>query len=88
MLFKNKNKLISESATIIYKKIIVQSRDKIFYLMWFVPDSLDGRFDLIVLHFFFINTVLMKKKGDEEKLKEEILNLMFIKALNGKYLKS
>jgi len=77
MLFKNKNKLISESAIIIYKKIIVQSRDKIFYLKCFVPDSLDGRFDLIVLHFFFINTVLIKKKGDEEKLKEEILNLMF-----------
>ena len=30
-----------------------------------------------MLHFFFINTVLIKKKGDEEKLKEEILNLMF-----------
>ena len=53
MLFNKKNKLIIKTATIIYKKIIIQSRNKSFYEKLKVPDSLDGRFDLIVLHFFF-----------------------------------
>ena len=77
MLFNKKNKLIIKTATIIYKKIIIQSRNKRFYKELKVPDSLDGRFDLIVLHFFFINTVLNKYEDLEKKLFDEILNLMF-----------
>ena len=77
MLFNKKNKLIIKTAIIIYKKIIIQSRNKRFYEELKVPDSLDGRFDLIVLHFFFINTVLNKYEYLEKKLFDEILNLMF-----------
>ena len=77
MLFKKKNKLIIKNASIIYKKVIVQSRNIIFYKNCKVPDSLDGRFDLIILHFFFINSELKIKGNLEKKLDEEILSLMF-----------
>ena len=47
--FKKKNQKIS---FLIYKKIVLHSRNKIFYTDFKVPDTIDGRFDLIVLHFF------------------------------------
>ena len=76
MLFKKKKKIIN-TATIIYKKIILQSRNKTFYSKALVPDTIDGRFELIILHFFFIN-LLLKNKGEQEKsLSEEIISLMF-----------
>ena len=76
MLFKKKNKLVI-TANIIYKKIILQSRNKTFYSKGLVPDTIDGRFELIILHFFFINLVLKKKEDIEKKLLEEIIKLMF-----------
>ena len=53
MLFNIKNNKIKKTAFLIYKKIVLHSRNKIFYSYLRVPDSIDGRFDLIVLHFFF-----------------------------------
>ena len=52
MFFKNKNKNIVELSNQIYKLIIKQSRVKGFYTSLNIPDTIDGRFELIVLHFF------------------------------------
>ena len=38
----------------IYTEIIRQSRQEYFYKDLLVEDSIDGRFDLIVLHVFFV----------------------------------
>ena len=62
MLFNIKNNKIKKTSFLIYKKIVLHSRNKIFYTDLKVPDTLDGRFDLIVLHFYFIHSVLFKKK--------------------------
>ena len=53
MLFKKKNKEILGIAKTLYALIIKQSRTKDFYKNLLVPDTIDGRFELIVLHFFF-----------------------------------
>ena len=34
----------------IYGRIVAQAREPAFYVGWGVPDSVDGRFDLVVLH--------------------------------------
>src|SRR5271156_4707651 len=39
-----------------YLAIVAQSRDPVFYTDWHVPDTLDGRFDVIVLHMFLALT--------------------------------
>ncbi len=75
MLFKKKNKTIVKAARFIYIKIIHQARKKRFYTKLSVPDTLDGRFELIVLHFFFIYNLLKNK--NEEELLEEITKVMF-----------
>jgi len=75
MLFRKKNKTILQSARIFYEKIIYQSRDKRFYTTLAVPDTLDGRFELIVLHYFFVHYLL--KNINNNKLIEEITKIMF-----------
>jgi cytochrome b pre-mRNA-processing protein 3 len=34
----------------LYRAILARSREPVFYLEWNVPDTMDGRFDLLVLH--------------------------------------
>ena len=75
MLFKKKDKSMIQAAKLLYVKIIYQSRDKRFYTKLSVPDTLDGRFELIVLHFFFVYNLLKEK--NKETLSEEITKIMF-----------
>ena len=75
MLFRKKNKTTLLNARIFYEKIIHQSRDKRFYTTLAVPDTLDGRFELIVLHYFFVHYLL--KNIDNKELIEEITKIMF-----------
>ena len=54
MFLKKKNKEIEELCVTLYKLIVKQARKKDFYLSLKIPDTIDGRFELIILHFFFI----------------------------------
>lgn len=38
----------------LYRALIARSREKTFYQEWHVPDTIDGRFDLLTLHAFLI----------------------------------
>ena len=77
MFFKNKNKNIVELSNQIYKLIIKQSRIKAFYTSLNIPDTIDGRFELIVLHFFFIDNALNKEIERYDKIYKEILEIMY-----------
>ena len=65
-----------QNANIIYKKIITQSRSKQFYESLGVPDTFDGRFELMVLHTFL---VVRRLKDSKKKLKfgRDIMTLLF-----------
>lgn len=39
----------------VYIALVTQSRQPFFYSLHDVPDTLDGRFDMIVLHLFLVN---------------------------------
>ena len=67
----NKNK-IKPISYLIYKKLVLFSRNKIFYTDLKVPDTLDGRFDLIIFHLFFVHTVLFRKGALEQKIYDEV----------------
>jgi len=45
-----------------YDKIIKVSRSKVFYTKLMVPDTIDGRFDLLIL-FSIILTFFLSKSG-------------------------
>ena len=75
MFFKKKKfDIISND---IYQKIVKFSRNKIFYTKYKVPDTIDGRFDMLVL--FTIITVfrLSKIKDEGLKLSQNIFDIVF-----------
>lgn len=61
---KRKNARINE----IYAAIMAQARRPSFYADYRVPDTLDGRFDLLVLH---VVLVLYRLKGEGDAAREE-----------------
>ena len=60
-----------------YNNIVLLARNKNLYIKAGVPDTLDGRFELIILHFhFFIKRILLL--GPKEKLfAQNLINYMF-----------
>ena len=77
MFFNLKNNKIKETSFLIYKKIVSHSRNKIFYTDFKVPDTIDGRFDLIVLHLFFIHSVLFRKETRKNDIYNHLLDIMY-----------
>jgi cytochrome b pre-mRNA-processing protein 3 len=55
-----------EAAEKIYDAIVAQSRNPAFYLRFGVPDTLSGRFDMLVIHMFMVlqNLRLGGKEGE------------------------
>jgi cytochrome b pre-mRNA-processing protein 3 len=75
---KRKNNT-DEAAGFIYPLIIAAARAPAFYEKAAVPDTIDGRFELIVLHqFFLINRLneigITRESGD---LKQALFDIMF-----------
>lgn len=65
----------------LYTAIIEQSRLPVFYVKAAVPDTLDGRFDLIVLHAFAVMRRLKQVSApwteDARALSQALFDLMF-----------
>ena len=76
MFFKKKKnyEIISNE---IYKKIVKFSRNKMFYTKYKVPDTIDGRFDMLVLITIIVVFRLSKIKNDGIKLSQNIFDVVF-----------
>ncbi len=61
----------------LYAAVVEQARQPLFYRELGVPDRLDGRFDLIVLHLFFV----LRKLGEDGRTRQghekQLLGLFF-----------
>jgi len=57
-----------------YEAIVAAARHPVFYADWGVPDTLDGRFDMISLHAFL---VLDRLKGVEPAFRQELVDELF-----------
>ena len=77
MFFKKKNKKILRLSKILYKLIVKQARKKEFYESLKVPDTIDGRFELIVLHFFLLERTLDKDTKEDQLVYQELLEIMY-----------
>jgi len=68
-------------AHTLYTAVIAQARQPDFYLRQQVPDSLDGRFDLIVLHAFLVMRGLGRIEGtgrdEAREVSQALFDLMF-----------
>ena len=75
MFFKKKKyETISND---IYQKIVKFSRNKIFYTKYKVPDTIDGRFDMLVLITIIVVFRLSKIKEEGIKLSQKIFDIIF-----------
>lgn len=64
-------------AAALYMRIVEQSRLPAFFRHGAVPDTLDGRFDLIALHSFLVLYRLRGAGADAKDLSQELFNAMF-----------
>jgi cytochrome b pre-mRNA-processing protein 3 len=61
-LFKSKNPY-EQAVHSVYSKSLENSRNKQFYLEYDVPDTFDGRFDLLLLHIFLVFNRMLKENS-------------------------
>jgi len=65
-------------AVALYRQIVGQARQPAFYRDHAVPDTLDGRFDMIVLHAFLVLRRLKRIAGAEaQKVSQDLFDLLF-----------
>ncbi|QDO98791.1 hypothetical protein FNB15_16590 [Ferrovibrio terrae] len=66
------------AAVALYRCIVEQARQPDFYTRHGVPDSLDGRFDMIVLHTFLVMRRLRNIVGQGgDQLSQDLFDLLF-----------
>jgi len=59
----------------LYEAIVAAARHPFPYAEWGVPDSLDGRFDMISLHLFL---VLDRLKGEAQEFRQALVDEFFL----------
>jgi cytochrome b pre-mRNA-processing protein 3 len=62
------------SAQRLYEAIVADARQEKFYTEMEVPDTLDGRFDMIVLHMFL---VLDRLRGEAADMSQQLTDTFF-----------
>jgi cytochrome b pre-mRNA-processing protein 3 len=66
------------AAVKLYRTIVAQARQPDFYSRHGVPDSLDGRFDMIVLHSFLVMRRLKRSAAEAaQQLSQQLFDLQF-----------
>jgi len=66
-----------DAAAVLYGHAVAQARLPIFYTCLGVPDSLDGRFDLVALHVFLLLQRLRQEGAGAETLAQGLFDVMF-----------
>jgi len=64
------------AAAAVYRAIVTQARQSVFYADYGVPDSVDGRFEMIALHMF---AVLHRLKSEKPAagFSQDLFDMMF-----------
>lgn len=70
-------KSTKSNADALYIHIVRQSRKPMFYEEFDVPDTIDGRFDLIILHVFLVIRRLKVEGRTADQLGQALFDAMF-----------
>jgi cytochrome b pre-mRNA-processing protein 3 len=77
MLFGLFGRRIADSSYAVYGSIVAQARQPAFYLGYAVPDTVEGRFEMILVH----NALIFDRLKDEDAAvragAQEVLDLFF-----------
>jgi cytochrome b pre-mRNA-processing protein 3 len=74
--FRRRRKLKSDAAEL-YRALLRQTRQPGFYSALGVPDSFDGRFDVLVLHAYLLFRRLRQEKAAGPALSQAVFDVMF-----------
>src|SRR5487761_983326 len=72
-LFNRKSRTAVQA---LYGAVVAAARNPAFYAEWGVPDTLDGRFELIALH-AFLAIRRLKQSGDNTAFAQALFDTMF-----------
>lgn len=61
----------------LYDQVVSQSRQPVFYASFGVPDTLQGRFEVLVLHMFLVVRRLRQAGAGGEALAQDLFDVMF-----------
>ena len=64
-------------ARLLYARVVEQARRPVFYAAGGVPDTLDGRFEMVALHCFLLLHRLKQQAPKTAKLSQALFDLMF-----------
>lgn len=68
MRWSSRRKTAAESAAYrLHDAVVARARTPVFHTQFAVPDSVDGRFDLLLLHLYLLLDRLRADPGDETK---------------------
>jgi cytochrome b pre-mRNA-processing protein 3 len=76
--FRKKNSPVQVAAEGLYAALIAQSRQPAFYTVWGVPDTVDGRFDSVLMHCFIVMHRLGHGDKDSRALSQALYDTMFV----------
>ena len=65
-----------DAAHALYERIVAQSRNPVFYRDYGVPDSVDGRFEMLLLHAFFVFHRLRGAGEEAKRLGQTLFDLL------------
>ena len=72
MILRRLFKAKPEQAKAVYAAIVAATRQPHFYAKLEVPDTIDGRFDLLVLH---LSLVVARLKGEDDILRQQLIDV-------------
>ena len=67
-----------ETARRLYVAILARARQPLFYEAFRVPDTVDGRFDMLALHVFLVLRRLKREHPATATLSQALFDLMFV----------
>ncbi len=67
----------SDAVYAVYRAIVAQSRQPVFYADWGVPDTVTGRFDMISLHMSLLFRRLRDEKQAGHAFSQALFDLFF-----------
>jgi cytochrome b pre-mRNA-processing protein 3 len=76
-LFKKRDSRRRQTIERLYGAIVAQARQPAFYEAFGVPDTVEGRFDLLVLHLHLVNDRLTQEGEAGVALGQELLDRFF-----------
>jgi cytochrome b pre-mRNA-processing protein 3 len=77
VIFSARRNATGQAADLAYRRVVEQSRQPVFFTDYRVPDTLDGRFELICLHAFLYLHRLRAERPRANRLSRSFFDRMF-----------